>query len=53
MARSSNGVVAHENRPPEPQQPLWKRLASMAGIWLASVTFLGIVAMVIRFWLKA
>ena len=32
--------------------PLWKRLAWMAAIWLASVTTLGIVAMVIRSWLK-
>lgn len=37
----------------EPERPLWQRLAWMAGIWLASVTFLGAVAMVIRFWLKA
>jgi hypothetical protein len=36
-----------------PEAPLWQRLASMAGIWLASVTFLGAVAMVIRLWLKA
>ncbi len=32
--------------------PLWKRLAWMAAIWLASVTVLGAVAMVIRWWLK-
>jgi len=39
--------------PPDPKEPpLWKRLAWMAGIWLASVTFLGLIAMVIRFWLK-
>lgn len=53
MSRSNSDVAAHENRPDEPQQPLWKRLAWMAGIWLSSVTFLGIVAMVIRLWLKA
>lgn len=35
------------------EAPLWKRLAWMAGIWLASVTTLGAVAMVIRLWLKA
>ena len=31
--------------------PIWKRLAWMAGIWLASVAALGTVAMVIRSWL--
>lgn len=40
-------------RPEEPEAPLWQRLAWVAGIWLASVTALGAVAMVIRFWLKA
>ena len=38
--------------PTGPQSPLWKRLAWMAAIWLASVAVLGAVAMVIRFWLK-
>ncbi len=37
--------------PREPHQPLWKRLAWMAGIWLASVTVLGLVAWIIRLWL--
>lgn len=37
----------------KPESPLWQRLAWMAGIWLASVAFLGAVAMLIRFWLKA
>lgn len=52
MPLSSSEAIAHKDRPPEPQQPLWKRLAWMAGIWLASVTCLGIVALIIRFWLK-
>ncbi|MDZ4275346.1 MAG: DUF2474 domain-containing protein [Erythrobacter sp.] len=38
---------------PPPEPPLWQRLAWMAGIWLASVAFLGAIAMIIRFWLKA
>ena len=32
--------------------PLWKRLAWMAGIWAASVISLGLVAGLIRLWLK-
>ncbi|PKP92709.1 MAG: DUF2474 domain-containing protein [Alphaproteobacteria bacterium HGW-Alphaproteobacteria-16] len=32
--------------------PLWKRLLWLAAIWAASVTVLGIVAMIIRAWLK-
>lgn len=34
-------------------QPLWQRLGWMAAIWLASITVLGLVASVIRLWLKA
>ncbi|WBY16724.1 DUF2474 domain-containing protein [Erythrobacteraceae bacterium WH01K] len=34
------------------ERPLWQKLAWMAGIWLASVTALGLVASVIRAWLK-
>ncbi len=36
----------------EAKSPLWLRLAWMAGIWAASVTALGVVAGVIRMWLK-
>lgn len=32
--------------------PLWQRLGWMAAIWLASVTVLGLVALLIRSWLK-
>ena len=31
--------------------PLWKRLAWMAAIWAGSVAALGVVAMLIRWWL--
>lgn len=33
-------------------RPLWKQLLWMAAIWLASVTTLGLVALVIKFWLR-
>lgn len=37
----------------EPQdRPLWQRLGWMFAIWLGSLTVLGLVASVIRFWLK-
>lgn len=32
--------------------PFWKRLGWMVLIWTASVATLGVVAMVIRHWLK-
>lgn len=42
-----------DQSPDDPQQaPWWKRLAWMVAIWALSVTFLGAVAMVIRYWLK-
>lgn len=34
-------------------RPLWQRLAWMAAIWLGSVLALGVVAMVIRYWLSS
>ncbi|ONF97138.1 DUF2474 family protein [Sphingomonas jeddahensis] len=33
--------------------PFWRRLLWMAALWVASVTTLGLVAGVIRFWLKS
>ena len=39
--------------PDETVAPLWKRLAWMAGIWAVSVIVLGVVAFVIRLWLRA
>lgn len=32
--------------------PLWKRLAWMAAIWAASVAVLGVVAMLLKAWLR-
>ncbi len=34
-------------------QPLWQRLLWFVAIWAMSVLALGIVATVLRFWLKA
>lgn len=34
------------------EEPLWKRLGWMALIWVASVAALGLVAWLIRLWLK-
>jgi Protein of unknown function (DUF2474) len=38
---------------PPKERPLAARLAWMAGIWAASVAALGLLAMVIRWWLNA
>ncbi|MDF7775424.1 DUF2474 domain-containing protein [Sphingomonas sp. AOB5] len=35
------------------QAPLWQRLGWMVAIWAGSVTVLGLVAFVIRSWLKS
>lgn len=32
--------------------PLWRRLAWMIAIWAASVTVLGLIASVLRLWLR-
>ena len=37
---------------PEPR-PLWRRLFWFVTIWAGSVAALGLVATVLRFWLKA
>jgi hypothetical protein len=37
----------------EGELPLWKRLAWMIAIWAASVAALGVVAGLIRFFLKS
>jgi len=39
-------------RPVEPLPPLWSRLMWMVGIWVASITALLVVAMVLRWVLK-
>lgn len=33
------------------RRPLWKRLIWFAGLWLASVTCVALVAYAIRYWL--
>ena len=37
---------------PADERPLWARLGWMAALWLASVTVLGLVALLIRTWLS-
>jgi hypothetical protein len=36
----------------EAPAPLWRKLAWLAAIWAASVAALGIIAYLIRFWLR-
>lgn len=38
--------------PPEPQQPLWRRLLWFFGLWAASVAVVGTVSYILRLWLK-
>ena len=33
------------------ERPLWKRLAWFAGLWLAGVVTLTLIAAILRFWL--
>jgi hypothetical protein len=35
-----------------PSHPLWKRLAWFAALWASSIVGLGLVASLLRFWLK-
>jgi hypothetical protein len=44
--------MATTRRSPGDDAPLWKRLAWMAAIWAASVAALGIVAMLLKIWLR-
>ena len=36
----------------EPARPLWRKLGWFLGIWAASVAVLGVVSLIIRYWLK-
>ncbi len=46
-------VFLNEPSPKEPSpSPLWKRLAWMVALWASSLAVLGVVAMIIRYWLN-
>lgn len=51
MRNTSANAGSGNKSPPESEAPLWRRLAWMAGIWLASVTVLAAVAWILRLWL--
>jgi len=53
MIHATNPALTRENERKEPEGPLWQRLAWMAAIWAGSVAFLGLIAFIIRLWLKA
>jgi hypothetical protein len=44
--------MARSSRDPMTEAPLIKRLGWMALIWAASVSLLGVVSLLIRWWLK-
>lgn len=35
-----------------PEPPLWRKLAWFAGLWIAGVAAVGLVAFLIRYWLS-
>ena len=39
--------------PDDRPTPLWKRLAWMVAIWAAGVVSLGVIAMILRYWIGA